>query len=257
MDNNKLRQICNTLLETFFYAGDKSLDLRSVGLETKYKSDNTPVSNGDIEVNKLLTKKIENLTPDLPIVSEESSSNKSNENLINFWLVDPIDGTYDYINGGDEFTLNAALIMDKKPVLGIIYAPAKKRMFFTYGNKNSYETSSNKTIKLDCSKKTRSNEIKAVHYSEKLKPIISNLYRKYGVTEHHRMKSSLKFCVIASGEYDIYITEPRASEWDIAAGHAILLNAGGTITDFDENEILYGKKNFSNPSLILKRSKNL
>ena len=71
------------------------------------------------------------------------------------------------------------------------------------------------------------------------------------------MKSSLKFCVIASSEYDIYITEPRASEWDIAAGHAILKNAGGIITDFENKEILYGKQNFKNPSLILKRGNNL
>ena len=71
------------------------------------------------------------------------------------------------------------------------------------------------------------------------------------------MKSSLKFCVIASGEYDFYAAEPRASEWDIAAGHAILQNSGGIVTDFNNKEILYGKKNFKNPSLILKRSNNL
>ena len=71
------------------------------------------------------------------------------------------------------------------------------------------------------------------------------------------MKSSLKFCVIASGEYDLYVTEPRACEWDIAAGHAIVKNAGGTVTDFDNKEILYGKKDFKNPSIILKRSEIL
>ena len=71
------------------------------------------------------------------------------------------------------------------------------------------------------------------------------------------MKSSFKFCVIASGEYDLYVAEPRAFEWDIAAGHVILKNAGGIITDFDGNEILYGKKDFKNPSIIVKRSKNL
>ena len=71
------------------------------------------------------------------------------------------------------------------------------------------------------------------------------------------MKSSLKFCVIAAGDFDFYAAEPRACEWDIAAGHAVLLNAGGTITDFDGNEIIYGKKNFKNPSIILKRNKYL
>ena len=78
-----------------------------------------------------------------------------------------------------------------------------------------------------------------------------------GVNEFVRMKSSYKFCVIATGEYDGYVAEPRACEWDIAAGHALLENAGGTITDFEGNEILYGKENFKNPSLILKRSEDL
>ena len=77
------------------------------------------------------------------------------------------------------------------------------------------------------------------------------------VSKNVRMKSSLKFCVIAAGEYDGYIAEPRACEWDIAAGHAILENAGGIVTDFDGNNILYGKKDFKNPSLILKRNIDL
>ena len=81
--------------------------------------------------------------------------------------------------------------------------------------------------------------------------------KKYKVTEYKKMKSSLKFCVIASGEFDFYAAEPRACEWDIAAGHAILKNAGGIITDFDGNEINYGKIDFKNPSLILKRGKIL
>ena len=94
-------------------------------------------------------------------------------------------------------------------------------------------------------------------YSEKLKPSIVELHKKYGVTDYKKMKSSLKFCVIAAGEFDLYVAEPRASEWDIAAGHAILKNAGGIITDHDGNEINYGKKNFKNPSILLKRGINL
>ena len=83
------------------------------------------------------------------------------------------------------------------------------------------------------------------------------MHKKFGITEYKKMKSSLKFCVIATGEYDFYVAEPRASEWDIAAGHAILENAGGIITDLNNNEILYGKEDFKNPGLILRRSKNL
>ena len=105
-------------------------------------------------------------------------------------------------------------------------------------------------------KKTNINEIKAVSYSDNLKPIIKSYHDKFGVTNYTKMKSSLKFCVIAASEYDIYISEPRASEWDIAAGHAILEHSGGTVTDFEGNEILYGKENLKNPSIILK-NKNI
>ena len=86
---------------------------------------------------------------------------------------------------------------------------------------------------------------------------IEKIYKQIGVTDFVRMKSSLKFCVIASGEFDGYVAEARAYEWDIAAGHAIIVGAGGVITDFGGNEILYGKEDFKNPSLILKRSNNL
>ena len=226
-------------------------------LKKEIKSDNTPVSNGDLEVNKIITKKLLELTPDIPIVSEETSHNKSKNNLKNFWLVDPIDGTYDYINDGEEFTINAGLILNGKAIAGLINVPAKKRMFYSFGKDQSYEFTSNKTIKLDCKKITPKGSIKVVSYSNKLKPEIEKKHKDLGVTEYVRMKSSLKFCVIATGEFDGYVAEPRACEWDIAAGHAILENAGGIIKDFEGNEITYGKKDFKNPSLIIKRSNKL
>ncbi len=254
MQKKNLKQICEDLLDTFLNAGKKSIELREKGLIKKIKSDNTPVTNGDEEVNTILTKKIKNLTPGVPIVSEESSENKTKINLSEFWLIDPIDGTNDYINNKDEFTLNAALIINKKPQLGIIYAPAKNRLFYSYGKGLSFEIINNKEINLFNKKNSSNDEVKAVSYSNDLKPIISEFHKKFGVTKYTKMKSSLKFCVIAAGEFNLYIAEPRASEWDIAAGHAILEHAGGTITDFKGNEILYGKKDFKNPGLILKKN---
>ena len=256
MIQSDIKKIVEDLIETFLVAGKISLDLREKGLTKEIKSDNTPVSNGDLEVNKILTKRISELTPNIPIVSEETSENKSRNNLENFWLIDPIDGTYDYINNLDEFTINAGLIIQKKPAAGLIYAPAKKRMFYSYGDDLSFELISGKPNKLDNSKNFNKDEIKFVSYSNKIKPEINEIYKKLNVKKYIRMKSSLKFCVIAAGEYDGYVAEPRASEWDIAAGHAILEHSGGSVTDFNGQEILYGKKDFKNPSLILK-SKNI
>ena len=256
MEKNNLKEIVENLIDTFLYAGKVSLELRKKGLTKEIKPDNTPVSNGDLEVNRIVTKKIISLTPNIPIISEETSDNKSTNDLKNFWLIDPIDGTNDYINDLDEFTINAALIINKRPAAGLIYAPAKKRMFYSYGDKLAFELKEGKLSKLECKKNFDSDEIKFVSYSKKIKPEIEKIYKKLNVKKFVRMKSSLKFCVIASGEFDGYVAEPRACEWDIAAGHAILKHAGGNVTDFDGNEILYGKKEFKNPSLILK-SKNI
>ena len=250
-----LKKIIEDLIESFLIAGDLSLQLRKQGLIKTIKSDNTPVSNRDLEVSTLITKKISQVTPDIPIISEETSDNKDKLNLKDFWLVDPIDGTYDYINDLDEFTINAGLIIDRKPVAGLINVPAKNRMFYSYGDDLAFELKNGKETKLDGLKSKNQTSVKFVSYSNKTKPEIEKIYKEIGVTNHIRMKSSLKFCVVATGEYDGYVAEPRACEWDIAAGHAILIHAGGTITDFDKNPIIYGKKNFKNPSLILKSKK--
>ena len=256
MKQINIKEVVEDLIETFLSAGKISLKLREQGLTKEIKSDNTPVSNGDLEVNEILINKIFKLTPDIPIVSEETSENKSKDDLKNFWLIDPIDGTYDYINNLDEFTINAGLIINRKPVAGLIYAPAKKRMFYSYGDNLSFELIDGKSFKLNQSKNFNKDKIKFVSYSNNIKPEIEEIYKKLNVKKFVKMKSSLKFCVIAAGEYDGYVAEPRASEWDIAAGHAILIHSGGSVTDFDGREILYGKKNFKNPSLILK-SKNI
>tara|TARA_A100001015_G_scaffold253707_1_gene294071 strand:- start:1047 stop:1403 length:357 start_codon:yes stop_codon:yes gene_type:complete len=113
MNEMDLKKIVESLIDTFLYAGKISLELREKGLIKKIKADNTPVSNGDLKVNEIITKKILELTPNIPIISEETSDNKSINDLKDFWLIDPIDGTHDYINDLQEFTINAALIIKK------------------------------------------------------------------------------------------------------------------------------------------------
>ncbi len=255
MNIEETKKITLSLIETFNDAGRVALDLRKTGLVKEIKDDNTPVTNGDIEVNKILTKKISEVTPNIIIVSEENLAHKNDQNLKDFWLIDPIDGTKDYINNKDEFTLNAALIINKKPAIGIITAPAKKRVFYSYAMSNSYELINNQEIEL-INKKKDYEEIKAVSYSNELKAEILEIHKKYRITSCQKMKSSLKFCVVAAGEFDLYAAEPRACEWDIAAGHAIVVHAGGEIKDFDGNEIIYGKKEFKNTSIVLK-NKNI
>ena len=130
MNKNELKIIAEGLINTFNLAGKESIELFKKGLKIEIKKDNSPVSNGDLRVNDLITKKIIELTPNIPIISEETVDlTKKNKSKI-FWLIDPIDGTKEYIAGRNEYTLNAALVVDKVPVLGLVGVPKKIGFFF-------------------------------------------------------------------------------------------------------------------------------
>ena len=252
-----LKKIVENLVDTFLKAGDLSLNLREKGLIKEIKPDNTPVSNGDLEVNKLIIKKISEITPNIPIISEETSYNKNKTNLKNFWLIDPIDGTKEYIAGKDEYTLNAALVIDTVPVLGVVGAPKKNRLFYSYAPGESFLIESGSIKKINCQKKQPKGKVVAL--SSVLKPsnIILNKLKEFNVNLIVKMASSYKFCVIANGEYDIYAALERANEWDYAAGHAVAQNAGAIIKTLDGKPFLYGKEDYRNPSLLIKRAENL
>ena len=129
MTENELKNITESLIETFKIAGEKSIKLYNEGLNIKIKDDNSPVSNGDIEVNNLISYKIKDLTPNLPIISEETVDLKIKNKFKTLWLIDPIDGTKEYIAGKDEYTLNAALVINQVPVVGLVSVPRKKDYF--------------------------------------------------------------------------------------------------------------------------------
>ena len=257
MNNNELKDICEKLIKPTDFAGKKSIDLYKKGLKKIIKPDNSPVTNGDLEVNKILTEKIKELTPNIPIISEETVDLKKKNTLDTFWLIDPIDGTKEYISGQDEYTINAALILNYFPTIGLVGAPKKDRLFYSYGKNNSFMIEKNKVIKLDCKKKTRKGKVFAVSGSSKPSSEILEVLKKNKVESFTPMHSSYKFCVIATGEFDFYAAKERAYEWDYAAGHAIAENAGAIITTLENKKFKYGKEDYKNLSLIIKRNKIL
>ena len=252
-----LKSIITKLIPTFNEAGELSVKLQKEGLKITIKEDNSPVTNGDIAVNDIITKKILELTPDLPIISEETvKKNFKNTNKI-FWLIDPIDGTKEYIAGKDEFTLNAALVINQIPVLSLVGVPKKNRLFYTYGKNESYLIENGQIEKINCKKKNEKNSIVAVASVVKPSDVILNKLKEYKVSKIVKMSSSYKFCVIATGEFDIYAAKERAHEWDYAAGHAVAVNAGASITTLEGKPFLYGKEDYKNPSVLILRSKQL
>ena len=257
MNSNELKVIAENLIKTFEYAGKESIRLYNEGLKIEIKEDKSPVSNGDLLVNDIISKKISELTPNIKIISEETVDLKVKNTSKVFWLIDPIDGTKEYIAGKDEYTINAALIIDKVPVLGLVGVPKKNRLFFTYGPGESFLIENGKTSKISCKKKQPKGKIVALSSVIKPSDLILNKLKENNVNSIVKMASSYKFCVIATGEYDIYAARERANEWDYAAGHAVAQNAGAIIKTLDEKPFLYGKANYRNPSLLIKRSENL
>ena len=257
MNKNELKTIAEGLIKTFNFAGQESIDLYKKGLQIDFKEDNSPVSNGDLRCNDLITNRILELTPNIPIVSEETVDLKIKNKEKIFWLIDPIDGTKEYVAGKDEYTLNAALIIDKVPRVGLVGAPKKKQLFYSYGFDDSYLIENNIKIKNECLKKTPKGKIVALSSSSQPSKDIMNELKKYNVTSVVKMASSYKFCVIAKGEFDIYAAKERANEWDYAAGHAIAEHAGAIIKTLDGGSFDYGKEDYANPSILMRRTQNL
>ncbi len=256
MDLN-YKKITEELIPVFESAGKESIDVYKKGLKIEIKEDGSPVSNGDIIVNEIISKKILQMTPEIPIISEETVDlSKKNTNSI-FWLIDPIDGTKEYISGKEEYTLNAALVINKKPILGLVGVPKKKKLYFSYGVGKSFVKRENKEEVINCEKKENRKKIIAVSSTNKPSELIIKKLKEFNISTIAKVASSYKFCLIADGTYDIYAARERAHEWDYAAGHAIAENAGAVITTLDNKPFLYGKEDYKNPSLLMLRSKNL
>ena len=257
MNKVDLKKLAESLIDTFDFAGKETIRIYQEGLKIQIKEDNSPVSNGDLKANELITNKISEITPNIPIISEETVNlNIKNKSKI-FWLIDPIDGTKEYIAGKEEYTLNAALVINQIPVLGLVGVPKKRKLFFSYSPGESYLIEKNITRKINCKKQQPKDQIVALSSVTKPSDIILNKLKEFKVTSIVRMASSYKFCVIATGEYDIYAARERANEWDYAAGHAVAQNAGAIIKTLDGKPFLYGKEDYRNPSLLIKRSENL
>ena len=149
------------------------------------------------------------------------------------------------------------MIINNLPTVGIIGVPKKNRIFYSFGKNNSFLLENNQTTKLNCKKKTPNGEIIALTNHTKPPELILNKLKEFGVTSFRKLSSSYKYCVIAAGEYDLYLDKVRANEWDDAAGHAIAESAGAIVTSLDNESFKYGKEDYKNPTILIKRNKNL
>lgn len=234
-------------------AGDAIMQVYSTDFNVVSKSDNSPLTQADVAAHNIIVDSLKSLTPDLPSLSEESetvSSDVRNE-WQRYWLIDPLDGTREFVKRNGEFTVNIALIDQHKPVLGVVYAPVKELLYFASLQNGAYRQQGNQAAerihikKFDASKPVIAGS--RSHQDHKFVNFIQNIEMNLGVKpELISIGSSLKICLVADGSVDVYPRLGPTFEWDTAAGHCVLNEAGGDIVDMQGNTLRYNTK----PSLL-------
>lgn len=247
----------NALKDIAVKAGDEILKIyhdKALSGEVDYKSDNSPLTLADQASNEVIVNALKSLYPDIPVLSEEEKHTEYEirKHWNRFWLVDPLDGTKEFIKRNGEFTVNIALIEDRYPVLGIIYTPVLKKLYI--GNvlegaaimitddkkEHSLKVNSRQTDRIAVGSRSHKSDEEA------------ELLEQYGVIETISVGSSLKFCMVAEGKADIYYRHGPTMEWDTAAGQAIAEAAGAKVLSMTTNErFVYNKENLLNSSFLV------
>ena len=234
-------------------AGDAIMDIYESEFDVNFKSDQSPLTKADILSNKIICQSLEKITPDVPILSEESSDIPYHERSKwnQYWLIDPLDGTKEFIKRNNEFTVNIALIRNNRPVFGVIHAPALDQTFWGSKSFGSFMMNKDGIVNKIYTKTKDADVIRVVssrsHKSERDLLFLDAI----GKFENSAVGSSLKLCYLANGSADIYPRYGRTSEWDIAAGDAILSFAGGIILGADRKIIQYNiRESLINDSFI-------
>ena len=254
MNYTKMCEIFRSLALT---SGEVIMDVyNSSSFEVLLKSDDSPVTIADKKADEVILKGLRKYFPEVPVVTEEQVKSHDLSAPV-FFIVDPLDGTKEFIKRRGDFTVNIALVVNGQPVRGIVYAPARQRLFYTDENGEAVEEMAYFSVsKLGLIKKIKTassdnTALKVVasksHRDKKTDEYISN----YRCKEIVSAGSSLKFCLIASGEADLYPRFGPTMEWDTAAGHAVLSAAGGSVLQVEDKQPLkYGKPNYKNPFFI-------
>jgi 3'(2'), 5'-bisphosphate nucleotidase len=220
------------------------------GCDTRVKADRSPVTDADEEAEKLILAELAMAFPDVPVVAEEeAAAGRVAKVGSRFFLVDPVDGTKEFIKRGGEFTVNIGEIVDGAPVSGVVFAPAIGRLFVGAVGEGAFEISGGVT-RVIAARAPAEDGLVAVSSKSHPDAQTDALLKTLPIKGQTNAGSSLKFCLVAAGEADIYPRAGHTMEWDTAAGDAVLRAAGGRMTDWDGAPFVYGKPGFHNTAFI-------
>lgn len=234
-------------------AAEAVLDIyKSVNLGIKKKKDNSPITLADEASHHLLTAGLKKLYPDIPVISEEEKITPYNirKNWPYFWLLDPLDGTKEFILKNGEFTINLALIEKDTPIIGIIAAPTKRLVYFAAKGGGAYKKEAEGSLCPIKAKNQPGNTLVATRSRSHKNKREESILAKLGKTKTIHAGSALKFCLVAEGRADIYLRGGPTMEWDTAAGQCIAAEAGAKTYTLEGQPFLYNKKSLLNPGLI-------
>lgn len=239
-------------------AGVEILKVYEQDFQVEYKQDNSPLTKADQLAHQIIASGLEKLFPAIPILSEESSQipYDARKNWEYFWLVDPLDGTKEFIHRNGEFTVNIALIHQGRAVTGIVYVPVKDILYYAVQGTGSFKIESTKPpVKLQAKPLPKQGAITIVgsrsHGSEAMEAFLSEQKQRYAEVNFIPAGSALKFCLVAEGKADVYPRLAPTMEWDTAAAHIIAKESGKSVVNFENGqELIYNKENLLNPWFI-------
>lgn len=233
-------------------AGRSVMEVYSRPFSVEYKEDLSPLTEADSASHRVIAAGLAAIAPGVPVISEEGESVSFNERrgFGRFWLVDPLDGTKEFIKRNGEFTVNIALIEDGAPVMGVVYAPAKGLMYYAEKGDGAFsEGEGESPVRLRSG--MAGPGVRAVVSRSHPDARIEAFLGGYDVSSRVEAGSSLKFCIVAEGRADLYPRFGETWEWDTAAGHAVAAEAGASVTLPDGNPLAYNKESLKNPGFIV------
>jgi 3'(2'), 5'-bisphosphate nucleotidase len=239
-----------TLVRIAQAAGTVVMRHYEAGCDARMKADRSPVTDADEEAETLILAELATAFPRVPVVAEEeAAAGRIVEVGARFFLVDPVDGTKEFVKRGGEFTVNIGEVADGQPVSGVVFAPAIGRLFVGAMGEGAFELSGN-TLRAIAARAPAADGLVAVSSRSHPDAKTDELLKTLPIKGHTNAGSSLKFCLVAAGEADIYPRAGQTMEWDTAAGHAVLRAAGGKVTNWDGTPFVYGKPGFLNLPFI-------
>lgn len=250
-----LASLAEALGETARRAGAAIMDIYHSDFAVQTKDDKSPVTAADAAGEKIILADLARLTPDVPVVAEESAAEGKIPAIGNgpFWLVDPLDGTKEFIKRNGEFTVNIGLIVDQRPLLGVVYAPALDTLYLGWGVGQCWRVKDGQREQISCRTPGPEGVVVLASRSHATSEALQDYLQGTKVASVTNAGSSLKFCRVAEGEADLYPRFGPTCEWDTAAAHAVLLAAGGDVVQADGSAFVYGKApTFLNPFFIAK-----